>query len=85
MANFYSSLATIPGALMVYFFIPQGAEEKIAVLLAVAAGIFLYLGASDFLPEIGEEKNKMRVWKQTLLVVAGAGVMYFLTFLTPEP
>ncbi|OGM60722.1 hypothetical protein A2892_01615 [Candidatus Woesebacteria bacterium RIFCSPLOWO2_01_FULL_39_10b] len=84
IANALSASATFPGALFVFFF-NQDINNSLGLLLAVSAGVFLYLGASDFLPEIGEEKNKMRVWKQTLLVVAGAGVMYFLTFLTPEP
>lgn len=84
MANFYSSLATIPGAFLVYFFVPQGGEEKIAALLAVAAGIFLYLGASDFLPEIGENDPPRRTFIKVFLVLVGVFSIYFLSLLLPE-
>lgn len=84
MANFYSSLATIPGALLVYFFIPQGSEGKIAALLAIAAGIFLYLGASDFLPEIGENDSRERTFIKVLLVLIGVFSIYFLSLILPE-
>lgn len=77
-ANFISSLATLPGAFLVYFFIPFGAEEKIAALLAVAAGIFLYLGASDFLPEIGENDSRKRTLIKILLVLVGVFVIYLI-------
>ena len=55
-ANLFSALATFPGVLVVYFF-ASGYESTIGMLLAVSAGIFLYLATTDFLPEIGEEKN----------------------------
>ena len=84
MANFYSSLATIPGALLVYFFIPQGAQGKTAILLAIAAGIFLYLGASDFLPEIGEHDSRSRTFFKVLLVLIGVFSIYFLSLALPE-
>ncbi len=82
-ANFYSSLTTIPGAMFVYFFVPNGAEEKIAILLAIAAGIFLYLGASDFLPEIGEHDSRERTFKKVSLVILGVALMYSLSLIFP--
>lgn len=42
--NLMSSLFTVVGALMVYFMNPN--KEMIGVLLAVAAGMFLYLGVT---------------------------------------
>jgi len=83
-ANFFSSLTTIPGAFIVYYFFPEGAENKIAVLLAVAAGVFLYLGASDFLPEIGEHDSKGRTFIKVALVIAGVAMMYSLSLIVPE-
>ena len=84
MANFYSSLATVPGALLVYFFIPENSEGKIASLLAVAAGIFLYLGASDFLPEIGEHDSRSRTFFKVALVLIGVFSIYLLSLVAPE-
>lgn len=83
-ANFLSSLATIPGALMVYYFFPNGANDQIGVFLAISAGIFLYLGASDFLPEIDEHDTKRMTFIKVLLVVVGASLMYFISQIFPE-
>ena len=82
-ANFLSALATFPGALMV-FYLMRDAEEKIGLLLAISAGIFLYLGASDFLPEAGEREEGIPAWKQFLPLVFGAVIMYILTLVIPE-
>jgi zinc and cadmium transporter len=83
IANFFSALATFPGALLVFFFM-QEAHEKIGVLLAISAGVFLYLGASDFLPEVGEEEKGVPAWKKFGLLVLGVVIMYVLALVTPE-
>lgn len=82
-ANFLSALATFPGALLVFFFL-QDAHESIATLLAVSAGIFLYLGASDFLPEVSEESDSKSKVKKLALLILGVLLMYLLRSLTPE-
>lgn len=83
-ANLLSSLATIPGAIVVYYLFPNAGEGSVAWLLAVAAGTFLYLGASDFLPEIGEHDNKRDTFIKILLVIVGVFSIYFLSQLLPE-
>jgi zinc and cadmium transporter len=81
--NFMSALATFPGALLVYFFIPDG-HERIGFLLAISAGVFLFLGASDFLPEVGEKEERGVVIKEIALLLIGVFLMYLLTGITPE-
>ena len=83
VANLFSALATFPGALSVYYFMSD-AHDKIGVLLAVSAGVFLYLGASDFLPEVSEEKQKDLARKKVLFVILGVIAMYLLGFILPE-
>jgi len=83
MANLFSAMATFPGALFVFFFMQDG-QEKIGVLLAISAGIFLFLGASDFLPEVGEEERGVPAWKKFVLLVFGVAIMYVLTLVSPE-
>ncbi len=57
IVNLLSASTTIIGAFMVMFFFQEG--PIIGILLAFSAGLFLYLGASDFLPEIdGVSKKK---------------------------
>lgn len=81
--NFASALMTFPGALWVYYtFDKSGANERVGFLLAVSAGIFLYLGASDFLPEVAEEKHEK--FKKFTLLLTGVLVMVLLSFVGPE-
>ncbi len=84
ITNIFSALATIPGALMVFYLFPNASEGSVAWLLAVAAGVFLYLGASDFLPEIGEHDNKRDTFLKVLLVIIGVFSIYFISQILPE-
>ncbi|MBL7036296.1 ZIP family metal transporter [Candidatus Microgenomates bacterium] len=73
--NLISASMTIVGALLVYFYNDNTILN--GTLMAVSAGIFLYLGASDFLPKIETEgKNK---FKSILPLVLGVVAM-MLTF-----
>lgn len=58
--NFISACASFLGAIVVYY-LPLSTEFE-GVLLSVSAGIFLYLGAIDFLPQVvnGEGSKKQR-------------------------
>lgn len=76
LINVVSASMTIVGAFMVYLYNEN--EILNGTLLAISSGIFLYLGASDFLPKIETEgKNK---FKSILPLVLGVVVM-MLTFL----
>jgi ZIP family zinc transporter len=68
--------ATTPflGVLSTLFF--KFPESIIGVILAVFAGCFLYLGASDLLPESQQRNNNK--WT-TLLIIAGAAMLYITT------
>lgn len=52
IVNVISASATIFGAFALLLF--SGNEVLIGILLSISAGIFLYLGAIDFLPHAGE-------------------------------
>lgn len=83
LANLFSAAATFPGALLVYFF-ARNVHQLTAVLLAISAGVFLFLGASDFLPDVGEEEKGIPAWKKITLLLLGVLIMYGLTFLFPD-
>lgn len=69
--NLISSLTTVVGALLVYYL---GIGEMMSgYLLAVAGGMFLYLGASDFLPHAHEDFNKK---KALMAMFLGVLAMY---------
>lgn len=72
--NLFSSLATLVGALLIFYFNPG--ETIFGYLIAISAGMFLYLGASDFLPQAG---NNISRRKAIIALLMGVGLMY-LTF-----
>lgn len=79
MVNLVSALFTVVGALVVYFMnLPR---EVIGSLLAVAAGMFLYLGASDFLPHASEGVSKK---KKVLVLLLGVLIMYGALSVVPH-
>lgn len=80
IVNVLSASLTIVGAFLVYW-LPVG-DGVIGALLAMSAGIFLYLGASDFLPEIEHvEGNKLRV---ILPLIIGVVLMVAIIQLVPH-
>lgn len=70
-ANIVSASATVVGAFALLLF--SGNEPLIGVLLAVSAGVFLYLGASDFLPM--SATGKTGKFKAVLPLTIGIAVM----------
>lgn len=54
MFNFFSSLSVFIGALTAYF---VSAKINIVFLLSIAAGGFIYVAATDLVPEIQNEKR----------------------------
>ncbi len=82
MANFFSALATFPGALFAYFYAGK-TEGATGVLLAVAAGLFLYVATTDFLPEV-THNNKGAAWKQAVFLIVGILAIVLVGALVPE-
>lgn len=78
--NVAQSLLTVPG---VYLGITIGGSVSgyLPTLLAVAAGIFLYIGASDLIPEIHHRSGHSQFWPVVAPMVGGAVVLYYLSML----
>lgn len=67
------ALAPVLGVITTFFFtVPQ---QKLSLLLALFGGFFLYLGASDLLPESHHTHPKR--WT-TFMTVLGMGVLYLI-------
>lgn len=81
--NLFSAAFTFPGALFVFFF-ARHTPGLVGVLLAISAGVFLYLGASDFLPEVGEHDHAVSARKKFALLLAGVVLMYIVTAVSPH-
>lgn len=69
LANVATALATIATAVLVYVL---GSDEKLPVaeLLALTAGFFVYVAASDIIPDIHEQPRRIGTI-QALTLVAG--------------
>ena len=83
LANTLSASATFVGAFFTYF-VAFGSQSFVGYALSVAGGVFLYLGASDFLPEVSDGNGKALPWKNLSIFIFGAVLMYLLLFIIPE-
>jgi zinc and cadmium transporter len=80
IVNIISSLMTVIGAFVVYFFSPTMSIS--GILMAVSGGVFLYLGASDFLPKIEiDSRNKL---KNILPLLLGSLIIILVMYLVPH-
>jgi zinc transporter ZupT len=67
----FNGLAPVVGASSTFFYhLPQ---EKLGILLALVAGFFIYIGASDFIPD---SLAKSPGLKTTLLTLTGVVIIY---------
>lgn len=82
LTNLFSALSTFAGAATVLLF-SNTFESQMGLVLAVAGGLFLYIAASDLLPEVHEE-HRDSAWHQALLLLAGVLIMWFLTSALPH-
>lgn len=79
--NILSALAALVGALLVYV-AGTALDGMLPVFLALTAGFFIYIAASDLMPELHHVHNRRAVVIDSLLLIAGiavvwAGVTYF--------
>ncbi len=75
--NIASGGAALIGAFITYVF--GGSLEKyIPALLALTAGFFIYIAASDLIPEIHHEKRKNYIIYETLLLLFGVALTWFM-------
>lgn len=80
--NFFSALATFPGALLTYFF-AEKIEEGVGILLALAAGFFLYVATTDFLPEATHAPRRY-LGRQAIFLIIGILAIVGIKVLFPE-
>lgn len=73
--NFISACASYFGAVVVLVF-SYSFQGNLGIVLAITSGMFLYLGASDFLPMVRGKQNSL---VQILWLVAGVVIMWFLS------
>ena len=75
LVNILSALATTVAA-VVFYLIGETVEISFAPLMAIVAGFFIYIAASDLIPHIHHEENRRKVFLQTLALVIGVVVVW---------
>ena len=81
MINIFSALTALLGALIT-FWIGERIELVIPILLSVTAGFFIYIAASDLIPEIHHENRKGFALTETILMFLGViSIWIFITLL----
>lgn len=78
--NFLSALAAIFGGVAGYYLLGY-AGSLVVFLLPFAAGGFIYIGASDLIPEIRKEKKLEKSLISFLVFVLGILIMHSLRFI----
>lgn len=81
--NFLTAVTAVFGGI-VGFYLLSFAENISGFLLAFAAGGFLYIAASDLIPEIRKETNVKKSFLNFSIIFLGILSMYFLKFLGVE-
>ncbi|MFC1780122.1 ZIP family metal transporter [Patescibacteria group bacterium] len=79
LANFIVAITALLGSTVGFFLVPIQ-EELISYMIPFAAGSFLYIAASDLLPEIRKEKDMKKYWLNFLLFLIGVVIMYLLAY-----
>lgn len=82
VANFLSALATFPGAILAFYYAGR-IEAGVGILLAIAAGVFLYVAATDFLPELARNHAKSSL-RQAVFLIIGISAIVLLRVFVPE-
>ncbi|MDO8486787.1 MAG: ZIP family metal transporter [Candidatus Curtissbacteria bacterium] len=81
--NIFSALAAMAGALLIYF-VGDIVEGLLPIFLAVTAGFFIYIAASDIIPEIHSENRRGFAFYESLLLITGV-VVVWVTIILLEP
>ncbi len=75
--NLLIALVSVLGTVAV-FLIADKVSQLVPILLAIAAGNFIYLAMADLIPELQDEDNGRRVLAQLFWVGLGIAIIYFL-------
>jgi len=80
LSNFLIALTAVLGGIIGYF-MSNFIQDSMMYLLPLAAGGFLYISASDLLPELRKETRLKKVIWNFIIFLVGIGLMYSLKFL----
>jgi zinc and cadmium transporter len=74
MLNLLSSLTTLPGAVIAYFYLGV-TREAVPFILALSAASFIYIAIADLVPGLHRQVGLKPALIQLFLVIAGIGTI----------
>jgi len=77
--NGVSSLATVPGAIVAYFWLGE-TREVVPYILALSAASFIYIAAADLIPGLHRQTTVAASALQLVLLLAGIGTIALFRF-----
>ncbi len=78
--NFLSALTAITGALIT-FYLGEFTISLIPIFLSITAGFFIYIAASDLIPEIHYKDSERFAYVESVLLLIGVLTIYIATSL----
>ncbi len=75
--NVASAMVSLLGAILTFYF-SSALEGFLPVFISVTAGFFIYISASDLIPEIHEKNKRGFALFETLMIVLGVITVYVL-------
>jgi len=78
--NLLSALTALLGALVAFYF-ADIIKENLYIFLSIAAGFFIYISASDLIPDIHEETEGSKRFTTTALFLVGILTIYIFSII----
>jgi zinc and cadmium transporter len=82
--NFLGALTAVAGG-VIGFMLAGEIEGFVKILTPFAAGSFLYIAATDLLPQLQEEKHRKKSLQSLAVFLVGVMLMFVLQLLVHEP
>ncbi len=77
LSNGLSSIATLPGALLAYFWLAE-TREAVPYILAISAASFIYIATADLIPTLHRRQvSLLASLRQLILLLAGIATIAF--------
>ena len=74
--NLLSSVSTLPGAIIAYFYL-KTSQVIIPYILALSAASFIYIAIADLIPSLHKKVGPVASIRQLILILAGVGTILF--------
>jgi zinc and cadmium transporter len=74
LLNLLSSSATLPGAVIAYFFL-GAVQEAVPYILAISAASFIYIAVADLVPGLHRQVSLASTVRQLILLLLGIGTI----------